>query len=128
MWGLGKIYQRLGNHELAFEWFVRSSLIAPDQVDVAREASIAAMDSARIPDALHFSQRAVDLDPNDPGLLANLALAYCLAGNDEAALGCATQAVDRDPRDRVSIWVKNRVTEVAQGVRPRPERFPFFIE
>ena len=35
MWLLGKIYQRLEDHERGLEWFARAHEIKPDQPDVA---------------------------------------------------------------------------------------------
>ena len=44
--------------------------------------------------------------------MCNLALAYMLSGQDEAAVQCATRAVEADPQDQVSANVLQFVREV----------------
>jgi tetratricopeptide (TPR) repeat protein len=129
MWALGKIYQRLGEHATAFDWFARAHAINPEQPDVAREAGIAAMDSGRLEEALALCRSAVASRPDEPGLVCNLALAHCLAGQDAEAEQCAAEAVRRDPSDSISATVLGFVRDVASGKRPRPKRlcevFPY---
>ena len=122
MFALGKIHQRLGDQALAFAWFAKAHAVKPDQPDVAREAGLAALDIGRVEEALALCRAAVKLSPDDPGLVANLALAYCLAGEDSEAERFAADAVERDPSDRVSAVVLDFVRNVASGGRdaPRP--------
>jgi tetratricopeptide (TPR) repeat protein len=44
MWLIGKIQQRLRHNSEALSWFERSYQVNPSQPDVAREASLCAMD------------------------------------------------------------------------------------
>jgi tetratricopeptide (TPR) repeat protein len=129
MWALGKIYQRLGDQATAFDWFARAVAIKPDQPDVAREAGIAALDIGRVEEALALCRAAVEFRPDDPGLVCNLALAHCLAGQDVEAQRCAAAAAGRDPSDVISANVLGFVRDVASGKRPRPKRlsevFPY---
>jgi Flp pilus assembly protein TadD len=122
MWALGKIYQRLGEQATAFDWFARSHGINTDQPDVAREAGIAALDIGRVKQALAFCRAAVASKPDEPGLLCNLALAHCLAGEDAEAERCAADAAGRDPTDAISAAVLAFVREVASGRRQRPRQ------
>jgi Flp pilus assembly protein TadD len=128
MWALGKISQRLGDQAAAFDWFVKAHSLKPDQPDVAREAGIAALDLGRAEAALTLCRAAVACGPDDPGLVCNLALAHCLAGDDAEAVRCVTQAAERDPADPVTATVRHFIREVASGKRPRPrslqEAFP----
>jgi Flp pilus assembly protein TadD len=128
MWALGKIHQRLGDQPAAFAWFAKAHAVKPDQPDVAREAGIAALDIGRFADALALCQTAVRHSPDDPGLVCNLALAHCLAGQDAEAERCAADAVQRDPKDAISATVLNFIRDVASGKRRRPttlsEAFP----
>src|SRR5262249_43435864 len=75
MWLLGKVYQRLEDPVRSLEWFARSHRVNPDHPDVAREASIAAMNADRPADAVRFCERALQVEPNNAGLRANLSLA-----------------------------------------------------
>jgi len=128
MWALGKICQRLGDQEAAIGWFAKAHALKPDQPDVAREAGIAALDLGRAADALAFCRAAVACSPDDPGLVCNLALAHCLAGDDAEAVRCVTVAAERDPADTVTATVQHFIGEVAAGRRARPrslqEAFP----
>ena len=129
MWALGKIYQRLGDQESALRWLLRAHTIHPDQLDVAREASLAALDLGRREQALKLCEHAVKLMPQDPGLVCNLALAHCLAGNDGEAIRHVNEAALRDPSDPVTAIVKHFITQVAAGELKRPkdlrEVFPY---
>ncbi len=122
MWAMGKIHQRLGAHAIAFEWFARAHAINPEQPDVAREAGVAALDAGLIKEALALCRTAVANRPDDPGLICNLALAHCLAGQDAEAERCAAEAAERDPADAITATVLSFVREVASGARRRPRR------
>lgn len=129
MWAIGKIYQRLGKHDTAYQWFSKAFDCKPDHPDIAREAGLAAMDAGRVEDGLRFCLAAVAMKPEDPGLVCNLAIAYMMAGNDTEAIRCVTEAAARDPADVVTATVRQFVTEVASGQRTRPKEmatwFPY---
>ena len=78
MWMAGMTLRRLGELEPALEMFIRAAQLSGDNTDVPREAGITAMDLGRPADAIAFATQAVHCDPNDPGLVANLALAHLL--------------------------------------------------
>lgn len=121
MWALGKIYQRLGHQEIALHWFTSAHALKPDQADVAREAGLAALDLGRTPEALALCRAAAKSRPDDPGLICNLALAYCLAGDDAEAVRCVAEAAQRDPSDPVTSTAQHFIGEVAAGKRARPQ-------
>jgi tetratricopeptide (TPR) repeat protein len=89
---------------------------------VAREAGLAALDCGESSLAVQLCSSAVDNNPDDIGLIANLALAYMLHGDDEEGVACARRAVDLDPEDEVSLNALKYVQEVANGQRSRPHR------
>lgn len=122
MWALGKIHQRLGDQTVAFEWFAKAHAIQPDQPDVAREASIAALDIGKVAEALTLCRSALASKPDDPGLMCNLALAHCLAGHDNEAREYATASADSDPSDVISANVLAFVLDVASGKIKRPKK------
>lgn len=123
MWALGKLHQRLGAHMDALEWFTKAHQIKPDQVDVLREAGLAALSVGAKDEAQKLCFAAVRLAPDDLGLQSNLALAYLIGGDDEHAEECARVAVSRAPRDVSSQAVLLLVQEVRHGKKKRPERF-----
>src|SRR5262245_48097738 len=120
MWLLGKIHQRLGDSETSLIWFTRAHELNPAQPDVAREASLAAMDLSRADEAIRFCERAIQADPEDSGLRANLALALLLAGRPEDALKEGKEALVRDPADTITTRLVEIIQEVCQGSRPCP--------
>lgn len=124
MWGLGKIYQRLGDHVKALDWFLKARLLEPNNPDVAREASLSALDLGRAEESLALTEAALVANPSDPGLLANRALALMIAGHLTDARTLAAEAVRRNPRDRISKNALKLVEDVAAGKRRRPTRVP----
>ncbi len=129
MWALGKINQSLGDQTAVFVWFAKAYTINPHQPDVAREASIAALDIGRVAEALVLCRAALASNPSDPGLVCNLALAHCLAGQDKEAEKCAAAAIESDPSDEISATVLAFVRDVASGKQARPKKlcevFPY---
>lgn len=122
MFFIGKIQQRLQDQNSAYQWFVLAHEIKPTQPDVAREASLAALDISLIDEAIELCRRAVASSPSDSGLVCNLALAYCLAGRDVDAEKCVVEASSRDPADEITSTVLLFIRDIASGKRNRPKR------
>jgi tetratricopeptide (TPR) repeat protein len=120
MWLLGKVYQRLGEYEHGLAWFSRAHRVHPDQPDVAREASIAAMDLGRPEEAIPFCERAIAANPEDPGLRANLAVALLFSGKPAEARAVAQEALARDPADAITAQIVRITEQVLAGTRPCP--------
>jgi tetratricopeptide (TPR) repeat protein len=120
MWQMGKIHQRLGDRERCLQWFARAHLVNPQQHDVAREASIAAMELGRAAEAVRYCERAVQIQPDNPGLLANLGLALLLAGKPADAQARLHLAHSRNPTDPITADLLHIVQEVLAGSRPCP--------
>ena len=80
----------LGEQSEAFRWFSVAHEVNRSQADVAREASISAMELGRSDDAVSFARAAAECRPSDSGLLSNLAIALCwLAGSPKRHRPCA---------------------------------------
>jgi tetratricopeptide (TPR) repeat protein len=120
MWLLGKVYQRLGDPTRGLEWFARAHRVNPDQPDVAREASIAAMETSRPQDAVAYCERAIETNPDDAGLRANLALALLFSGKPTEARAVGADALRRDPADQITTQLVAIIDEVLAGARPCP--------
>jgi tetratricopeptide (TPR) repeat protein len=120
MWLLGKVHQRLSDYAQALEYFTRAHRVKPDQPDVAREASIAAMDLGRAEEAVVFCKRALEAEPEDAGLRANLALALLFSGKPQEAAGVAEEALRRSPDDAITARIVAIIGEVLAGTRPCP--------
>ena len=121
MWALGKICQRLGEFDQALTWFSRAHSIEPGQPDVAREAGLAALETNEPERAKVFLEAAIRARPEDPGLVANLALAQLLSGSVDDAQHSASEAVARAPQDQISRRVLGVVQKVRAGRFPMPK-------
>ncbi len=120
MWALGKIYQRFGSEAETLFWFKKAMALAPDQPDVARETGLAAFAVGNTELGFKCTQAALDARPDDPGLMANLALAHLLRGGLAAAEGLVSKALEMVPHDPVSRHLSQIIGEVAEGTRPQP--------
>ena len=69
---------------------------------------------------LQCSQAALDARPDDPGLMANLALAHLLGGDLAVAEGFVSKSLELAPDDRISEFLSEVIREVVEGTRPRP--------
>jgi tetratricopeptide (TPR) repeat protein len=120
IWATGKAFQRLGQFEDALACFSRAHHINPGHPDVSREAAIAAMELARPGEAIPFCLRAIDANPNDPGLLANLALATLFTGDAKGAARLSSEALQRAPNDEITRRILELCREVIAGTRACP--------
>jgi tetratricopeptide (TPR) repeat protein len=120
MWYIGKVHQRLREPAEALGWFERSHRSNPSQADVVREASLSAMEIGCNNKAISFALRAVELQPTSPGLCANLALAYLLAGHLSEAEVAIRRAVIADPSDPISQTIQIMVKHFANSGRVPP--------
>lgn len=85
----------------AFNYLRLASNCNPDQPDVLRETTIASLELGHRQDAVIYGSRAVEIDPGDGGLRANLALALLFSEKVEEAKVAVEQAVSLDPIDEV---------------------------
>ena len=119
MWFLGKIYERLNDPERYFSWMARSYEANPSQPDVAREASMAAMNLGRTDDAVAYAFRAAQVGQQHAGLQANLALAYLLAGKFKLAKEAIGKSLESAPNDKVSRTLSDMIVHfAASGMEP----------
>jgi tetratricopeptide (TPR) repeat protein len=126
MWFAGKIYQRLGEYSIAFQWFIRALEINPLQADVEREASLCAMSLGFSDDSISHASSALKLQPSDPGLHSNLAFAYLLAGKLTQAKLVIDKAIAIDPKDAISCTVARMIDHfVTMGRVPPSNKIAF---
>lgn len=120
MWLAGKAHQRLRDFENALRCFSRSHATNPTHPDVAREAAIAAMELGRPAEAKRYCERALEAKPDDPGLIANLALATLFSGDAARARIISGDALQRDPKDQISYRILQVCEDVLAGGRACP--------
>jgi Flp pilus assembly protein TadD len=124
MWFMGKVYQRCHDQATALSWFERAYQVNASEADVAREASTCAMELGRHDAAISFAHRAVQIAPANPGLHANLALAYLLAGRIPDARNEIDCALASDPKDIISKTVDSMTKHFAANGRIPPATTP----
>jgi Flp pilus assembly protein TadD len=120
MWALGKICQRLSDDSSAFNWFAQAHKIVPDNSDVLREATLCAMTLGNGGAAVELATSAVRLNPNDPGLISNLALALLLDGQVEEAGEQIRKVVRANQNERIARSVQQLIEDVKLGKVPPP--------
>jgi tetratricopeptide (TPR) repeat protein len=120
MWLVGKIHQRFGDNSTALAWFSRAHRINPLHADVAREASICAMALGRSEEAISYACVAMQSQPHNSGLQANLALAFLLADKLDDAKVTIEKAILSDPKDKMSQTIRNMVDHFIDGGKRPP--------
>ena len=123
-WMMGKAQEALGDERTAYESFKRAAAIHPYHPDVAREESLALLHLGRASEGVVVAQRSVKYNPEDPGLLANLALAQLLNGELATAEANAAKAQAAAPDDKVTQKLVQVIADVKAGNRPRPKKLP----
>lgn len=120
IWLLAKLYQAMGEGRVALDLFEKAVELEKENADVAREASISAMELGEVEAALGYAEDAVRRAPENAGVVSNHALYLLVAGRDAEALGVIEQALQLAPEDGVVRRVKEMIEEVVEGKRERP--------
>ncbi len=128
MWNVGKVHQRFGDYVTALSWFERAYQINPSQPDVAREAALCAMEIGRHDAAIVFAHRSVQIEPNNGGRHANLALAYLLANRTSDAQASIDHALAADPSDKICQRIKAIIQHFNTNGRTPPTTTPTLLE
>jgi tetratricopeptide (TPR) repeat protein len=122
-WGRGKAFQLLGDHENAYESFHHSYKIDEGKnPDAGVQLLLECLETGRGGEAVHVAQTIVKADPENAGMLANLALAYLINGQVDEAARAVNGAEALDPEDQAITAAKKRVDDVRSGHLPRPNR------
>ncbi len=120
MCALGKIHQRLGEHQKALEWFVRAQGIDPAQSFLALEAGHEALEVRDFQHAIKLFEAAIRQNPEDSRFVSSLALAQLLAGSVTAARISIAEALAIDPTDKISQGIQRAIERVwTEGAIPQ---------
>ena len=124
MWLVGKVHQRSRDYVTALSWFERAYQVNASQANVAREASMCAMEIGRHDAAISFAYRATQIESTNAGLYANLALAYLLAGRVADAQANIERSLASDPNDAISKSLREIIQHFAATGRAPPTTTP----
>jgi len=122
-WARGKAQQLLGDHEHAYESFHRSYKIDEGKnPDSGVQLLLECLETGRGGEAVHMAEAISKAQPDNAGMLANLALAYLINGQIAEAARAVSKAQAMDPDDPAITSAKNRVDNVQSGRIPKPNR------
>jgi len=122
-WARGKAQQLLGDHEGAYEAFHRSYRIDEGKSpDSGVQLLLECLETGRGGEAVHVAEVISRAEPDNAGMLANLALAYLINGQLAEASRTVNNAEAIDPEDEAIVSAKRRVDAVRSGQLPRPNR------
>jgi tetratricopeptide (TPR) repeat protein len=121
-WVRGKALQALGDHEAACDSLRRAHDINGNDLDVSRELVTECLETGRSTEAVRLAEAMSCREPQNAGLLANLALAYLMDGRLDEASRAADAASKFDVTDSVIALVRRRIDDVRTGRWPQPSR------
>jgi tetratricopeptide (TPR) repeat protein len=122
-WLKGKAHQALGYSGSAYIEFKKAFDIEKENADVARELMIEALNLGKGEEGVEIGKHALSLNPNNPGLMGNLGLAYLVNGEIDNAENIVEEAISIDPQDAINKQILNIIREVKSGKRPQPKKY-----
>ena len=120
-WLMGKTYQALRDPTNACDAFGKSFSLQKEKADVAREYMFECLELGRTGEGVMVAEHALSLKPQDAGLLANLALAYTIAGRIPEASAAVEKSLSLNPADEITLNLKRVIREISDGKRPQPK-------
>ncbi len=118
-WFIGKGEQARHNHAAAEIAFQRAFELKPEQSTVGRELMIESICAGHSADAVRVAEKSVSLNPRDPEMVANLALAYLADGQLAKARRAVNDAILLEPKDEITHALSQEITAVEEGQAPR---------
>ena len=117
---IGKIYQRLGDHENALQYLEKALKIETINHNIPQEAAIEAMHLNMIEKGVEYSLESLKRNPNDFALLGNHAMNLLIAGLDRDAEEYINKALYLNPNDELNNRIKKIIANVIEGIEKRP--------
>jgi TolB-like protein/tetratricopeptide (TPR) repeat protein len=109
---LGQAYVAIGNASLTYDWdwtaaerhYRRAIELDPTDSNARHRYSHLLIAMGRFDESLVESQKAIEIDPLDPNLLAHLGFHYKTARQPERAIEICLQAIKLNPNARVGYF------------------------
>jgi Flp pilus assembly protein TadD len=121
-WGLGIARRLLGDHENAYAAFARAYGLNPNNVEVGRNLAAECVALGYGREAVEISAAVMRLAPDQPGLIANYALALLINGDPHSARDEAARALALDPGDEVTRNLCGFIDDVLAGRTSAPKK------
>lgn len=122
-WIKGKAYQALHESESAYQEFKKSYEIQKENADVARELMMECLNLGKGKEGVEVAIHALNIEPNNPGLMANVGLAYLINGQLKEAEDITRKSLEIDPADKITNALLKFILEVKSGERKQPNRY-----
>ncbi len=119
-WVKGKAYQAMNMHKEAYDEFNQGFKLNKENPDFGRELAEECLYLGFGKAAVSVSKFASSLDPNDAGLLGNVALSYLINGELLNSKQTIRKAMELDPDDEINKSLNLVIEEVVSGKRKRP--------
>jgi tetratricopeptide (TPR) repeat protein len=121
-WVKGKAYQAMKMDKEAYEEFNTSFNLNKTNPDIARELCRECLELGLAEEAVSVSKFASSLDPDDAGLMGNVALSYLIKGDLPAAKKIAKKALNLDPEDVINRNLLHYIDDINSGKRKLPKK------
>ncbi|MFI4973064.1 MAG: hypothetical protein ACHP84_00835 [Caulobacterales bacterium] len=119
-WLLGIGRRALDDRQGAYAAFSRAYGLAPKEVEVGRNLVVECITLGYGDEAIAVAEAVIALAPNDPGHMANYALALLIGAKPDRALLEIKRAEQIDPSDEVIGNVRELIENVCAGRAERP--------
>ncbi|MCF7787627.1 MAG: tetratricopeptide repeat protein [Prosthecobacter sp.] len=119
-WMLGKAWHALGKSELAFVSLSKAFELEKQESVIPRELCGICLELGRGNEAVRVSEHAIGLEPQNPELLGNLAIAHLIDGKHKEAETTIDAALKQNQNDPVNQALRRIITEVVKGRRTQP--------
>ncbi len=122
MFFAGKAREALEDADGCLRWFEAAHALGPDNPNVAREYGSKMLELGQADKAVELARSAIEVRPNDPELIGNLAVSLVCAGDMAEARRRIEEALALDRNDTVNLAVRRLIEDVESGKRERPTR------
>jgi TolB-like protein/Flp pilus assembly protein TadD len=133
-WALGRVTRREGNWDENIAYFEQALTLDPRNVELLVDAALTYTHLRQFPVALKLYDRALDIVPNDPGLMVAKAFIYQAQGNLQEAAKLLTEADAQSPSPRIfrakitQLRLERNLGEAVRLLQARQTQFHFTSE
>ena len=98
----GLLFRILKQHDSAETSFRVANYLQPNVTNTLLELVRCLGEQEKYVDAVPFARQAVEIEPDSPACLGNLAMSLFMIGKKDEALGYIERALEIDPLDQIN--------------------------